>query len=453
MGGAKLYLSDLGPIKEGEIELGDITIFVGGPGSGKSTALKALFYSLHCPKNIISLKGQQLKFKDGVLVQKFVLDWRKTKENYEDYVKKVLPGTGFGLKPVNVIDFITSRKLSYMENDIPAGLYPVSLPKPCKDREKVTPLLKGLKYGLTLNGYRGTAEAKVDVNDMKCLKDKDVLSVISTAFIKGIERHVGEVYCREFGKSVLRELGVEDVTYVPGNRSSLVLQKLLSENIEKGSGIEPVLDPVFELAGLDHVKKYYNGLGKLNSKVYGLFKPVLKGELKYVGDELVYTEDDNVIPWSQAPDTVLEVLSLTLPVRKKSLLLIEEPGAGLHEKEQLLIGTALYALSSTRPVVITTNTQSIFYTITHLSYLKPKESELRELFIDLGLKEYNELVGGIVNANREDVKVRVYYFNNGKVEEIDIEEAIKGMPGTIDFLEKEFKWFSDLHSKRLFGTE
>jgi len=25
------------------------------------------------------------------------------------------------------------------------------------------------------------------------------------------------------------------------------------------------------------------------------------------------------------------------------------------------------------------------------------------------------------------------------------------MPGTIDVLEKEFKWFSSLHSKRLFG--
>jgi len=446
-------LSGLGPIKEGEIELGDVTIFIGGPNSGKSTALKALFYSLYCPKNVISLKGRGLKVGGDGLIQKFVLDWRKTKENYENYVKKVLPGTGFGLKPLNVSDFITSRKLSYMENDIPVRLHPIRLPEPCKGEEKVTPLLEDLKYDLTLNGFQGTAEVKVDVNDVKCIKNKGVLSVLSTAFIREIEKHVGEVYCREFGKSVFRELGVEDVVYVPNNRSLLVLQKLLSENIEKGSGIEPVLDPVFELAGLDHIKEYYNGLGKFNSKVYGLFKPVLKGELKYVGDELVYVEDDSVIPWPQVSDSVLEVLSLVLPVRRKSLLLIEEPGAGLHEKEQLLIGMALYALSSTRPVVITTNTQSIFYTVTHLSYLKPKESELRDLFVDLGLKDYNELVNGVVNANKKDVKVRVYYFNNGKAEEVDVEGAMKGMPGTIDFLEKEFKWFSDLHSKRLFGAE
>jgi predicted ATPase len=150
--------------------------------------------------------------------------------------------------------------------------------------------------------------------------------------------------------------------------------------------------------------------------------------------------------------SVLEVLSLMLPVRKKSLLLIEEPGAGLHEKQQLLIGMALYALSSTRPVVITTNSQSIFYTVVHLSVLKPKEGELRELFADLGVKDYNGLINGIVDANKKDVKVRLYYFDNGKVRETNIEEAVKGMPGTVNFLEKEFKWFADLNSKRIFGT-
>ena len=452
MGGVKLYLSGLGPIKKGEIELGDITIFVGGPNSGKSNALKALFYSLYCPKNVISLKGQRVKVGGDGLVQKFDLDWRKTKENYENLVKKVLPSTGFELKPVNVIDFIISRKLSYMEDDIPMRLHPISLPESCKEKEKIASLLTGLKYDLVLNGFHGTAEVKVDVNDLKCIKNREVLSVLSTAFIREIERHMGEVYCREFGKSMFRELGVEDVIYFPENRSSLVLQKLLSEDIEKESGIEPVPDPVFELAGLEHIKAYYNSLGKVNSKVYGLFKPALKGELKYIGDELVYTENDNVIPWSQVSYSVLEVLSLMLPVRKKSLLLIEEPGAGLHEKQQLLIGMALYALSSTRPVVITTNSQSIFYTVVHLSVLKPKEGELRELLVDLGVKDYNGLINGIVDANKKDVKVRLYYFDNGKVRETNIEEAVKGMPGTVNFLEKEFKWFADLNSKRIFGT-
>jgi len=450
----KLYLSNLKPIKKGEIELGDITIFVGAPNSGKNTALKALFYSLHCPKNVMSLKGYPLKVRDNVLIQKFTLDWRKTKENYENYVKKVLPGTGFEVRPVNVLDFIISRKLTYMENNIPVDVYPVSLPEPCKGSEKVASSLKDAKYDLVLNGFHGTAEIKVDIRDIKCLINKEVLSTLSSVFIKEIERHMNEVYCEEFRKSMLREIGVEDVVYIPANRSLLTLQRLISEDIKTESGIEPVPDPVFELAGLEHVKKYYEDLGKINSKMYGLFKPALKGELKYIGDELVYVENNNnVVPWTHVSDSVLEVLSLVLPLRKKGLVLVEEPGAGLHEMEQLLVGMALYALSSMRPVVISTNTQSVFFTIVHLSAMKPKADELTGLFIDLGLKGYRDLVNGIVNANKKDVKVRVYHFKDGEVKEVNIEEAVKGMPGTTDFLEKEFRWFSGLYSKRIFGTE
>jgi len=63
----KLYLSNLGPIKHGEIELGDITLFVGKPSTGKSTAMKALFYSLYCPGHLIELRGDPLEVRDNSL--------------------------------------------------------------------------------------------------------------------------------------------------------------------------------------------------------------------------------------------------------------------------------------------------------------------------------------------------------------------------------------------------
>ncbi|MCQ4367218.1 MAG: hypothetical protein NO114_06135, partial [Sulfolobales archaeon] len=61
----QLHLSNLGPIKRGEIELGDITLFVGKPSTGKSTAMRALFNSLYCPGHFIELRGGPLEVKDN----------------------------------------------------------------------------------------------------------------------------------------------------------------------------------------------------------------------------------------------------------------------------------------------------------------------------------------------------------------------------------------------------
>ena len=47
----KIEIKGLGPIKEeADIELGDLTVFFGPPNSGKSTVLKALYYSLNLPE-------------------------------------------------------------------------------------------------------------------------------------------------------------------------------------------------------------------------------------------------------------------------------------------------------------------------------------------------------------------------------------------------------------------
>ncbi|WP_236750812.1 hypothetical protein [Acidianus sp. HS-5] len=42
----KLIAKSLGPINEAVIELGDLTVLEGPPSSGKSTLLKAIYYSL-----------------------------------------------------------------------------------------------------------------------------------------------------------------------------------------------------------------------------------------------------------------------------------------------------------------------------------------------------------------------------------------------------------------------
>ncbi len=177
----------------------------------------------------------------------------------------------------------------------------------------------------------------------------------------------------------------------------------------------------------------------------------MKGQVKDLGKKLVYVEEDKIIPWEYVSASVLEIVSFLLSVKEGSLVLFEEPETQLHEELQLLMGMVLYALSSFNRIVITTHSQTIFYTIAHLSMLRPTKEELKNLFEDLKVKDYEALMEAIEEANQKEVKVKIYHFTEREVKEVSIDEAVKGMPGTIDVLEKGLKWFSSLHSKRLFG--
>jgi len=225
----------------------------------------------------------------------------------------------------------------------------------------------------------------------------------------------------------LREKGIRDIAYLHRDRTCWSFQTLLVQGTARETG----------------------SLSKYDEKIYNLVKPLLKGQVQYHGQDLVYIEDGKVIPWEKVSSSVLEIISFLLSVKEESIVLYEEPETHLHEELQLLMGIVLYALSSTNPLVISTHSQTIFYTITHLSMLKPTKQELKNLFEDLKVKDYEALAEAVEKAN-EKVKVKIYHFTEGEVNDVNIDEVVKGMPGTIDVLEKEFRWFSSLHSRRLF---
>ena len=226
----------------------------------------------------------------------------------------------------------------------------------------------------------------------------------------------------------LREKGI-NVTYLHRDRVFWTFQSLLVPGIARETG----------------------SLANYDEKIYRLVKPLLKGQLKDLGFGLVYVEDGKVIPWEKVSSSVLEIVSFLLSVKEGSPVLYEEPETHLHEELQLLMAFVLYALSSTNHIVISTHSQTILYNIAHLSMLKPTKEELKDLFEDLKVKDYEALAEAVEKANQKEVKVKIYHFTEGEVKEVSVDEAVKGMPGTIDVLEKGLKWLSSLHSKRLFG--
>jgi hypothetical protein len=460
----QLHLSNLGPIKHGEIELGDITLLVGKPSTGKSTAMRALFYSLYCPGNLIELRGYPLEVRDNSFIQRFAIDREKTRESYKNFVRASLPEGEFKLEPINVLDFVLTRKLSYEEKYRPISLPPMYFPKICSDKdiERLRFSLGNAIYEIGVNGDEGEVKVEADISDVKetCLKDDGTLSSLSTAFMEIAQERVSSQYCKGFIE-FLRERGINGVVYIPYGRSLLTLQKLIMQENRSSSTfslfediireLSIALSPPFKITRPNYLTEYYEGLSTYNEKIFNLIKPLLKGQVRYLGEKLVYVEEDKIIPWKYVSASIVEIVSFLLSVKEESLVLFEEPETQLHEELQLLMSIVLYALSSFNRIVISTHSQTILYNIAHLSMLRPTREELKDLFEDLKVKDYDALVEAVEKANQKEVKVKIYHFTEGEVKEVSVDEAVKGMPGTIDVLEKEFKWFSSLHSKRLFG--
>ena len=257
------------------------------------------------------------------------------------------------------------------------------------------------------------------------------------------------------------EIELGDVTIFigkPNTGKSLAMREIFRFLREKGIKDKDIADLhrdrvfwTFQSLFVQGIAREFGKLGNYDDKIYKIVKPLLKGQVRYLGEKLVYEEEGKIIPWEYVSASVLEIVSFLLSVKEGSVVLYEEPENHLHEELQLLMGIVLYALSSTNPIVVTTHSQTIFYTIAHLSILRPTKDELKDLFEDLKVRDYEALAEAVEKANQKEVEVKIYHFTEGEVKDVNVDEAVKGMPGTIDELKKEFKWVSSLHSKRLFG--
>jgi hypothetical protein len=327
-------------------------------------------------------------------------------------------------------------------------------PKICSDKdiERLRFSLANAIYEITVNGDEGEVKVETDISDVKetCLKDTETLLSISTTLMEIAQERLSSQYCEGFNEC-LRKRGINGVVYIPYGRSFLALQKFIIQEIPGSRKSTMLLDALLEITVPNYLMEYYRSLSTYNEKIFNLIKPLLKGQVKDLGKKLVYVEEDKIISWEYVSASVLEIVSFLLSVKEGSLVLFEEPETQLHEELQLLMSIVLYALSSSNRIVISTHSQSMLYNIAHLSMLKPTKEELKDLFEDLKVKDYDALAEAVEKANQKEVKVKIYHFTEGEVKEVSVDEAVKGMPGTIDVLEKEFKWFSSLHSKRLFG--
>ncbi len=126
----KLSVKNFGPIKKADIELGDITVFVGPQASGKTLAAQLLVYFLDTEPMIKEMK----KFGYSIVTQNDLLDAFFTPEGSSAYIRnktKVVFG-GKQLSPPNV-PLIKAHRITHSVLYVPAqrsslilGGYPLS---------------------------------------------------------------------------------------------------------------------------------------------------------------------------------------------------------------------------------------------------------------------------------------------------------------------------------------
>ncbi|MBB5252625.1 AAA family ATPase [Sulfurisphaera ohwakuensis] len=155
----KLRIKSLGPIsEESEIELGDLTVFFGPPNSGKSTVLRAIYYSLNTfGWELLSSK----KLGYGLLnISYEIVDEKTVKLIFTPsdlLIRQSLPEGDFTFEPFSFIDFIKTHKV--YERGIKGNVKFTSIVSPSECDEKVIKRLAeiGVNFEAEIIGNKGYA--------------------------------------------------------------------------------------------------------------------------------------------------------------------------------------------------------------------------------------------------------------------------------------------------------
>ncbi|WP_162000417.1 AAA family ATPase [Sulfolobus sp. E11-6] len=171
----------------------------------------------------------------------------------------------------------------------------------------------------------------------------------------------------------------------------------------------------------------------------------------------IYYELDNkkqISPFMASAMTN-EVTAIFLPLisaNKPALVLIEEPESELHPAYQILVGLALLSLvREGYKFVISTHSDLFASLLGDLLKYKPNKEKILEFL--KGIVGENAILNTIAEdvenvISKKENSVRAYYFEGGKVKEVDASELNYNVPGiTKEILDKVVEFEFELSMK------
>ena len=443
----KLKIKGLGPIKhESEIELGDLTIFFGPPNTGKSTALKAIYYSVYVGDFSFWRSGPT-SFTNGVIDVTFEVKGSHVKLTFtpSNWLRnRELPKGEFSLEPFTFSDFVLSHPLYMPKRRIEILVLRFLSPGPECSKEEIEKIegkifdMKPIDAEVEIRENRADVSLLFDGLSERCAEA--LTRLIIDVIINEVARDVVHELRKGFWAELSRLEGISGVIYLPYYARSDYIMTHLRTTRRRRLSLGADMNEYPSLTEDLHLT------AEIDEAFLNFFGPLLPGSLKYSKERgLEYVEGNEAIPWNQVSGSVMEIVGFLLNLKKGTLVLYEEPETELHEKLQALMALVLYALMNTNKLVITTHSQTILYALSYMAFLKPKAEEVSAFLEKLGAKnEY--LAKAVEEANKK--KVRFYYFHDGKVEEVPAEDVGRGIPGVTDVMDAELEFLSSLYSSR-----
>lgn len=453
-----IEIENFGPISEGKISIKPLTIFIGANNSGKSYASMLIRSITKSPSFPMEL-GLSGRNKSWRFLSYFILEKMEEHDYYglndilrcflDDFKKQKVKRIKIPKKPLeNIVNDI----LEYLYGKILQKELVYSFASPLKDlirdgNDSFKIKINGLSIEYKENNFKIIEYPKMDsifnddkkrrrISRIELIKetDEDVTFNFSipSAYFDDFISEKNTIEKEDFIISFLIKPIIDfcvfrilddlphDSYYMPAARSGILQgHKVFTASMIKLStrfGIEKIDIPTFSGVVADFIASILE-LPSERGQFYDLAeefsKEIIKGDIiveysakEYNYPEIKYKQGNMKIPLHRSSSTVSELAPLFLYlkyiVNRNSVLIIEEPEAHLHPKNQLILANFLVKLVRNGIKVIIT---------THSDYLIDKFNNfilISKLEQDKFLKKYNY---GKNDFLKED-EVGVYLFDS-----------------------------------------